>query len=309
MDCESAEWAYEGRVSEGKGGLKATRWLEVQAEGKTEVTALRQVSEELMAYGAKWKRLCQSFNSCAISKAAYGEESARMGERLDGVAAAYEIVSAPDTSPDARRVALANAYTSVVPAEQQVGLELTFSVLDEQNRPVVAGQALHTGDRVAFQVRPSAPAHVYLLQKNAKGTLTVLFPDARISPANPLPAGETVRIPPGNTFFRLDDKDIGTETVYIVASLHPVTSMQEATTLIENGEAPAGPVARLAELTATDADNACTRGLELDGDTGEGCVRHRGLQLEGDEPASIRARSEAADDTIIQVFSFEHLKP
>lgn len=311
MNCESSEWAYEGNITEAHGGFTATKWIQIKADAKNETEAIRQVSDELKSYAAQWKRLCQSYNSCAMSKAEYVKQSQLIGNRLDGVDEAYNIMHATDASPEEKRAALAATYTKVVPKNEQISLELTFSVLNEKSEPVPQGYRFLSGERLAFQIETSKDAYVYIFQKNASGEIGVLFPDQRISLVNPLPAEHTTRIPSGEVFFKLDNKDIGMETVYIVASLRQITTMEQASQIIAKGEKPTQHVEQLTALAAQNENTTCSRGLELDSPQQNDCARSRGIVLDSNDEtqASLTATSEAADDTIIQLFTFEHAKP
>jgi hypothetical protein len=229
-----------------------------------------------------------------------------------------EVKSAADE--DARRKALAKAYVTLVPDEARRELALDFSVEatkpgEGSARAVGAGERLPTGTKVAFAVRPSKSAYVYLFQKSPDGKINVLFPDPRIPTKNPLRAESTLRLPPGSASFKLNDKDIGTERVYLVASLDPVVSLDGAMEKVNCGAAPSGAFAQVERTTS--GSKGCTRALELDEGDSSKCVRSRGFELdEGDSsassgrarPVSFRARTEAADSVIVQVFAFEHTK-
>ncbi|MBX3210791.1 MAG: DUF4384 domain-containing protein [Labilithrix sp.] len=317
LDCQS-EFSYDGRKIEG--GFSAVGLG--GATAKTEETALRAIDKETEQYAAQSRRLCDEYNKCVVDKATYATRSENLRRRMSKAPELLDEVKAA-TDEDARRKALAKAYTELVPAEARRELSLDFAV--EAQRPsegaartIAQGESLPTGTKVAFVVRPSKGAYVYLFQKSPDGKVDVLFPDARIATKNPLGAGATLRLPPGAASFKLNDKDIGTERVYLVASLEPVVSLDGAL-----AKAGAGaPTGALAEVTRAEgrasARTGCTRALELDEGTAPSapCIRSRGLEYsDGDErsgpplaPASFRARTEAADSVIVQVFAFEHTK-
>ncbi|HYQ16251.1 MAG TPA: DUF4384 domain-containing protein, partial [Polyangiaceae bacterium] len=178
--------------------------------------------------------------------------------------------------------------------------------------PITPGSSLPTETRVAFSLQVSHPAHVYLFQKSPDGKLSVLFPDARIAATNPIAAGTELRIPTGSGAFRLNDKDIGTERVYVVASLEPLPNLAQAASQVASGGEPQGALAKATQVPSNKAEPNCNqRGLELDDSAPSGCVRPRGLELEPEPTspsASLRARTEAADGVLFQVFTFEHTK-
>ena len=128
-----------------------------------------------------------------------------------------------------------------------------------------------------------------------------------------------MRLPPGSASFKLNDEDIGTERVYLVASLDPVVSLDGAMDTSSGGAPPTGALAQVTQAEDKASGKGCTRALELDdGDaTQPRCIRSRGLEYDDGasgsgapaaKQASFRARTEAADSVIVQVFAFEHTK-
>ena len=203
-----------------------------------------------------------------------------------------------------------------MPDESRTELTLNFSVLARtpsqlDAAPVLEGAKLVSGSRLSFSLQLSRAAHVYLFQKSPSGVLNVLFPDDRISVRNPVPAGEVLRIPQGGASFKLDDKDIGTERVFIVASLEPISSLADAVKGLQSGSAPSPTVAALTEVSKP---GSCpkTRALSFEQDApADGCTRERGLSFDEDaapnQPSSVTARTEAGDSVIARAFSFDHV--
>lgn len=307
LSCES-EFKYEGRNIEG--GFSA---LGVgSANAKTDEVALRQIDQQTEQYVAQARRLCDEYNACVLDKDTYATRSENLRRRMSKVPELYDGLKTA-TDDDARRKALANAYQELVPDAERRELSLTLDVRAQkpsEAAPSVVGLggALSTGTRVSFAVKVSRPAYVYLFQKSPDGALNVLFPDPRIGAKNPLPAAVELKIPTGDAAFKLNDKDIGTERVYVVASLEPLSSIQAAAERVAAGQKPDGQLASVAEIPSNGA-GCKQRALELD-DGAPACVRARGLQLDeapaGEARASLRARTEAADGVLVQVFSFEH---
>ena len=317
LNCES-EFKYEGRKIEG--GFSATGLG--GANAKTEESALRAIDKETEQYAAQARRLCDEYNKCVLDKPTYSTRSENLRRRMSKAPELLDEVKGA-TDESTRRKALAKAYTQLVPDEARRELALEFAVdaqkpSDSAPKAIAPGEKLPTGTKVSFVVRPSKSAYVYLFQKSPDGKVNVLFPDTRIATKNPLATGGALRLPPGSASFKLNDKDIGTERVYLVASLDPVVSLDSAMEKANSGAAPSGALAQVtrAEDKNGGGEKGCTRALELDeGDTGGKCVRSRGLELDGAEgesagarPASFRARTEAADSVIVQVFAFEHTK-
>lgn len=310
LSCES-EFKYEGRRIEG--GFSA---LGVgNANAKTDEVALRQIDQQTEQYAAQAKRLCEEYNACIVDKDTYATRSENLRRRMAKAPELYDGLKAA-TDPEARRKALAAAYQELVPDESRVELSLSLGVQakkpsDAGFSAIAPGTSLPTETRVAFSLQLSRAAHVYLFQKSPDGKLAVLFPDARIAAQNPIPAGTELRIPPGSGAFRLNDKDIGTERVYVVASLEPLPNLAQAAEQVAKGGEPQGALAKATQVPSNKAAPDCNqRGLELDDTNPSGCVRPRGLELdpEPQSGASLRARTEAADGVLFQVFSFEHTK-
>jgi hypothetical protein len=309
LDC-SSEVKYD--ATSVKGGVNIIGLG--SASGDVEQKALREIDKQTGLYIAEAHRLCDEYNKCVLDKDAYATRSENLRRRM---AQAPELLEGLQNAQgdDARRMALSKAYRALVPDDARTEVQLSLSVLaqrpaDSAMAPLAPGGAIPTGSHLAFVVNVSQPAYVYLFQKSSSGSVDVLFPDPRIPVNNPLPQGTPLRIPQGTAGFKLDDKDIGTESVYVVAALHPLSQLAAAADKARAGSAPTGA---LAQVTAIDP--ACkTRGLSLDTDAppDSGCVRSRGLSLDdgsapvGGAPASLRATSEAADDTIATVFSFTH---
>lgn len=307
INCES-EFSYEGRNIEG--GFAAAGLGSLSA--KTEEAALRQIDQQTEQYSSQAKRLCEEYNACVLDKETYGTRSENLRRRMSKVPELYDGIKAAPND-DARRKALAAAYQELVPDEQRRELALALRVNatrpGETNSTVIGpGTSLPTDTRISFSVEVTHPAYVYFFQKGPDGAFNVLFPDARIAVKNPIAAGTELRIPAGDASFRLNEKDIGTEHVYVVASLDPLDSIGQAAERVAAGSPPEGQLASVSSIPSNSGD--CNqRALELD-EGAPKCVRSRGLELDdapaSDEKASLRARTEAADSVLVQVFGFEH---
>ncbi len=308
LSCES-EFKYEGRNIEG--GFSA---LGIgAANAKTDEIALRQIDQQTEQFVAQARRLCDEYNACVLDKQTYGTRSENLRRRMSKVPELYDNVKAA-TAPEQRTKALAAAYQELVPADARRELSLELGVRakkpDQASASLVTlGSSLPTNSRVSFSLKVSHAAHVYLFQKSPDGTVNVLFPDPRIATKNPIPPEVELRIPSGEASFRLNEKDVGTERVYVVASLEPLANLEQSAQRVAAGQKPEGQLAAVAQIPQN--SGACKqRALELDDGTTPPCVRSRGLELEPDSQsasgASLRARTEAADSVLVQVFAFEH---
>jgi hypothetical protein len=291
--------------------------------GAVEQKAIRQIDEQTGLYIAESRRLCDEYNKCVLDKATYSTRSENLRRRIAKGPELIESMKSA-TNDDDRRVALSKAYRAVVPDEARTELGMEMSVLaqrpgESSMTPLGAGASLATGSRVAFVVQVTRPAYVYLFQKSSSGAVTVLFPDPRIPTQNPLAPQTSLRIPQGAASFKLDDNDIGSESVYVVASLNPVAELASAADQARAGGPPPAALTKVASI-----DAGCkTRALTFDDGASaapQTCARSRGLSLDpgdsagaagaptpaGATRASVSATTEAADNTIATVFRFNH---
>ena len=175
------------------------------------------------------------------------------------------------------------------------------------------GTAVPTDARMFFTVETSAPAYVYMFQTTPSREVTVLFPNPKISASNPLPAKQPSRIPQGGKAFRVNEKDVGTEMVFVVADRKPVAGMESALQKVLAGQVVRvddDPWLKAITTVVSGSDDSCSRGLELVQDTSaEVCAR--GLVLEddagGDAGPSLVVRNDPADDRILRVLQFDHV--
>ena len=310
LDC-SSEFNYD--ATNMQGGFSALGIGSLDA--KTEQKAMREIDTETQQYIVQSRRLCDEYNKCVVDRETYALRAENLRRRMSKLPELYEgVKNAAD--PDAQRKALSEAYHQLVPDESRTELKLSLSVLartptQSDAAPVLEGAKLPSGSRVSFSLQVSRAAHVYLFQKSPNGTLNVLFPDARITVKNPVPAGQDLRIPQGGASFKLDAADIGTERVFVVASLEPIQSLAQAVSGLSGG-APAGaPVLAVTQISKL-PECKKTRALSFEDDApAPGCTRERGLSFDEDatpaQPSSITARTEAGDSVIARAFSFEHL--
>jgi hypothetical protein len=320
IDC-SSEISYQGINT--AGGLSVANLGGGHA--KYEETALRRVDEQTERFFAMQSRLCRDYNACVLDKDSYVRQKNEILDRIFEVPKLGEQIKNAK-SEDERSKLLDALYRKTVPADQRPE-EVTFTLALEADLPngqhinVLPGASLPTDTRVAFNVGVSAEAWVYIFQKAPNGGLTVLFPNDKIGTKNPLPANVSARIPSGTNRFRLNDKDIGTEKIYIAVSRSEITKLSDAMSRVNAGQitsiAGDGTLQSIGNVDDSGGPTkTCSRGLELDAappPTG-GCTKSRGLELDGGDsgaPAttapSLAARTEPGDSMIVKVFSFEHL--
>jgi len=327
-DCTS-EVQYSGSKTEGS--------LSVASLGggsaKHEEVALRRVDEETERFIATQNQLCRDYNSCALGVDDYNREAKEIRDRVSRIPALKEALK--NAKSDAERTKIIDElYRGTVPDDKRTE-EVTFRLGMEAKLPDSVGggyvdvrpqMPLPTNARVAFTVNVSPQAFVYIFQKAPNGSLTTLFPDERIGTQNPLAGGQAARIPSGKMSFRLNEKDLGVENVYIAVSRKPLERLEQALARVSSGKVEKigddtmlQSFSALPQPAAGAAPQGCTRALELDAPAppGGGCRKSRGLELDdgggsphtpgGGAPPTFAVRTEPGDDLIVKVFCFQHL--
>jgi hypothetical protein len=331
LDC-SSEVDYQG--AKGEAGISVMQVA--SAQGKFEERAIRRVNEQVEQFVAAHKRACRDYNACVTSAEDYRAEASEARRRLQIIPALLSALERAESETE--RVQLIDRlYRGVVPDEQRVE-ELTFQLGMVAELPddlgggtfaVDPGGAVPTGARVHFRVNASNQAYLYIFQTAPSGEVSVLFPDPRIGTKNPLSGGFTARIP-SEKAFRVNDKDIGSENVYVVVAREPMNDLDAALERVKSGQVSSVGDSQLLRRVAAvrpaaaakgngDQGDCKTRALELD-DAPSGCTRTRGLMLDdasesgasprqslGGVPAGMQLRTIPGDDLIVTVFAFEHL--
>ena len=83
--------------------------------------------------------------------------------------------------------------------------------------PVHSGMVLKTGDKLKMMVRMRAKCFVYLIHKDSRGDLTMLFPYSLKQAGSDYRLDCNYYVPAGEGWFELDDRT-GMETFYLIAS-------------------------------------------------------------------------------------------
>jgi hypothetical protein len=112
----------------------------------------------------------------------------------------------------------------------QTGLML-WKVGAEGDQPLTGGESLAPGDRIYLTVASAVPVHLYVINSDATGESAALFPLAEAQWSNPLPAGESLRLP-GDAAWPYDAWEVtsagGQEAFTLVASLQPLPELEAA---------------------------------------------------------------------------------
>jgi Domain of unknown function (DUF4384) len=320
IDCAS-EVKYEGVATSGGANVLNLGG----ASAKYEEVALRRINEHVERYVASQSRLCREYNACVIDAPAYHAEAKALRERLVGVGPAAAKIAG--SSEGERKRLLSQLYVATVPPDARPEeFEVTLSVEAELPPDLAPARAagrgpflvrpnepLPTDATLAFTFETSSEAYLYVFQSSAKTGVTLLFPDDRLGTRNPLPARAPKRVPDGAQRFRVNEKDVGAERVYVVASRRPLDDLQAAVARVRAGRVSeiAGDPA-LGKFASLDAGRSdCrARALELASAEPAECSRSRGLVLddpEGAARASMTVRTDPGDDVIVKFFPFDHV--
>ena len=84
----------------------------------------------------------------------------------------------------------------------------------------------HSGDHIRFSVEGNSPGYLYIVNQNANGTWTPMFPSPDIdSGSNQIQGWRPYTMPPQSklTF----DSDTGTENLFIVFSRQPEPDLEK----------------------------------------------------------------------------------
>jgi hypothetical protein len=317
VDCRTVV-TYDARKVEVELGVKD--WA--QAGLSTSKEVLRMVTDGFAQADQEYVQACQMYNACALPAAAFQEGVRRSQEREREVRACLTLAEAGGAQ--GHRDALSCLHRAAVPPEKDTSLALSFVVQAqrggaEQVATLGSGETLRTGDKMVFGLTLNKPAHVYMMQRTGpQRRLEVLFPNAAITTlTNPLPASQLIRMPPEGKSFRVNEEDIGLEEVFIIASEEPIGDLAGALDALSHGGG--GATEQVSERVGSlfqEERPGCedkSRGLEIVDDE---CPRSRGLTIDDDgagadpffagQPASLRVRADPWDDTIVQVFTFQH---
>ena len=288
---------------------------------------LRQVNDAATDAQIQFTQTCEMYNACGLTSAEYKERLDAAQRQFRDIREKVALLQASKGNPEVLRTTVTELYAKTVPRDirerESLAVELVVQAKssgDATPRVLRGGETLRTGDKLAFGVRVSQPAHVYVFQRQgAKKELTVLFPNAAFnSLGNPLPPGQLVRVPPQGGLFTLNDKDVGIENVYLAVSREPLPDL-DAALLRASGEQPGSTdqvATAMVDLFAAGAPECQgqTRGLEVAEPSGCSSMS-RGLTPTASDDAdffgdqsSLAAQTVPGDDVILRTFSFVHVQ-
>jgi hypothetical protein len=106
--------------------------------------------------------------------------------------------------------------------------------------PLQTGAVVSGGERVRIAFSPSANGFAYVIAKDARGRVSVLFPTEIVKGASRVRAGQVYGAPIQAGWLTIDPQ-AGLDTIYVVGSYDPLQNLEE---LVEEQESPANVAAR-----------------------------------------------------------------
>jgi hypothetical protein len=106
--------------------------------------------------------------------------------------------------------------------------------------PLADGVSLAGGDQVAVAFSPSADGYAYVIAKDTRGRVSVLFPAETMKGASRVRAGRTYRAPVESGWLTVDPQ-AGIDTIYVFAGYDLLQNLEE---LVEEAETPQNVAAR-----------------------------------------------------------------
>jgi len=102
--------------------------------------------------------------------------------------------------------------------------------------PLVAGASVKGGDRLRIAFSTSADGFAYVIGKDARGRVWVLFPTAALKGASRVRAGRSYHAPVDGGWLTVDPQS-GLDTIYVFGSYDPLQNLEELVEETEIGTA------------------------------------------------------------------------
>lgn len=113
--------------------------------------------------------------------------------------------------------------------------------------PVADGVAVAGGDQIRLSFSTGSDGHAYVIARDSRGGLSMLFPGATVRGASLVRAGARHDAPGSGSWFTVDPQ-AGLEAVYLVAGHDPLENLEE---LAEEADERMTPAARTELLSST----------------------------------------------------------
>jgi hypothetical protein len=109
------------------------------------------------------------------------------------------------------------------------------------------GGSVSSGDQVRLVFTPSADGFAYVVIKDVRGDVSVLYPAVTIRGASHVRAGTLYEVPAGGSWHVVDGQ-AGIDTIYLLAGYEPLENLEE---LVEESDANVDPAVRRELLGST----------------------------------------------------------
>jgi hypothetical protein len=314
VNCDTVV-RFDARNLEGSIDIKNL----LSAGVKNAAVALREVSEAAEESQIQFSQMCELYNGCNLTSSEYRDRLDAAQAHFRAIREKVDLLQAAEGNPEALRLAFAALYREAIPKSEVKTLSMEFSAIgagpNGTSRILPNGETLRTCDPIVFGLKVSKRAHAYLFQRKAQGQVEVLFPSASMPGlTNPVLPNTLVRVPPDGQVFRLDDQDLGTETLYVAVSEQPLIDLEAALSHVQANPSGGMKPVETAMVDLFDAGapecGKATRGLEVSAPKGCGSMT-RGVETspastETGPSASVSGQVVPGDDVILQVFQFQH---
>jgi|GEM_PF-3222777 len=318
MNCDGTI-QYNGNAVQAEAAIKSI----FSANGSSTPEAVRDAPERVQAYQESFRQLCEQHNACAVKGAEFADLQRESRLALVDLATAEQ------------KAQLARVFEEQQPKgadgrlvgypEQTLVFRMLAQLPDGSVQVVRPNEPIPTGTSTWFEVTLATDGYLYMFQKTEALGVSALFPHQQIQIENPLKAGRSYRIPPEPASFGVDEKDLGTENLYIFVSPRPNQEFQQELEKMAAADASRmsdyETLGSLDSMAAGGKDPGCrTRALKFQ--SGEAtrqapaCTRSRGLVLQGGsdnlEPKrrpqnSLQVEPDPGDNVIVKVFPWQHV--
>jgi hypothetical protein len=160
------------------------------------------------------------------------------------------------------------------------------------------GGTLKTDDNLKIYIKPSRNCFIYVLVFDSEGTAGMLFPDPRIGMDNRVKGGATYQIPDGTQWFYLDERT-GRETIYVLASLVPMSDIDRLLLSMETKKKHQQQEDTKKILASADVLKKGVRGIKLG-------PSHQYKTSDADEIQSVTQIVEGTG-SVVWLVSFQHV--
>jgi hypothetical protein len=109
------------------------------------------------------------------------------------------------------------------------------------------GSAVSSGDQVRLVFTPSADGFAYVVSKDVRGDVSVLYPTVTMRGASRVTAGTLYDVPAAGSWLPVDTL-AGIDTIYLLAGYEPLENLEE---LVEESDANVDPAVRRDLLNST----------------------------------------------------------